>query len=240
MPPLSNGCFVTGTDTEIGKTWFSAALCRSLRKRGLKVGVMKPVAAGAEPGPSGWRNEDALALIAASGTDWPYERVNPYCLEAPISPHIAAAEAGIEIDIAGLASQAKALATQADFLVVEGAGGWRAPLGPGKSIADLAQAIDLPVVLVVGLRLGCLNHAALSWQAIGQSGLRRAGWVANRIDPEMLRLDENLQSLTELLGEPPLADLAYRGPRNLGPGTDTSSLSDQGTLEYCVDRLMAP
>ena len=228
MPVNIKGYFVTGTDTEIGKTWFATALCRALRARGQKVAVMKPVAAGATLTPQGWRNDDALDLIAASGIDWPYESVNPYCLEAPVSPHIAAAEAGIDIDLPGLAERARQLGSAADVLVVEGAGGWRAPLSPTQSIADLAQLIDLPVILVVGLRLGCLNHAVLSWQAIAASGLRCAGWVANRIDPQMLRAEENLQSLVELLGVPPLADL----PR------DASIEPSLVSLDRCVDRLM--
>lgn len=235
MGKTRRGCFITGTDTEIGKTWFATALCRALRGRGQRVAVMKPVAAGAQSTAVGWRNEDALALIAASGVDWPYSSVNPYCLAPPISPHLAAAEAGVEIDLAFLARQARALGAQADYLVVEGAGGWRAPLGPNKSIAELAQVIDLPVVLVVGVRLGCLNHATLSWHAIIDSGLRAAGWVANRVDPHMLRADENVQSLTDLLGRPPLADLGFSSGDN--PLTTRQALD--AALGPCIDRLMA-
>ena len=229
------GCFITGTDTEIGKTWFAAALCRALRAQGARVAVMKPVAAGARSTSAGWRNEDALALIEASGVDWPYADVNPYCLAPPISPHLAAAEAGVEIDLSLIAQQAHALGAHADCLVVEGAGGWQAPLGAGKSIADMAQAIDLPIILVVGVRLGCLNHAVLSWRAIIDSGLRTAGWVANRIDPHMLRADENVQSLTDLLGRPPLADLGFN------PGGDQPATRPalNAALGPCVDRLMA-
>lgn len=232
-PPI-RGCFITGTDTEIGKTWFATALSRALRARGQRVAVMKPVAAGAHSTAAGWRNEDALALIEASGVDWPYASVNPVCLAPPISPHLAAAEAGVEIDLALLAGQARALGAQADYLVVEGAGGWLAPLGPGKSMADLAQAIDLPVILVVGVRLGCLNHAVLSWRAITETGLRAAGWVANRVDPHMLRADDNVHSLTDLLGGPPLADLGFSG----GDPVDSRQALDTA-LVPCVDRLMA-
>ena len=223
------GCFVTGTDTEIGKTWFSTLLVRRLRKRGLRVGVMKPIAAGALQTEEGWRNEDALALIDASGLAWPYSSVNPYCFPAPVSPHIAAAEQGVSIDLSALARGTRVLGAQSDYLVVEGAGGWRAPISQQNSMADLAQVIDLPVILVVGLRLGCLNHAALSWDAIGASGCRPAGWVANRIDPNLLRSEENLATLSQLLGSPPLAVLSHGG----------HDVSEPCDLEACVDRLMA-
>ena len=223
------GCFVTGTDTEIGKTWFSTRLVRSLRRRGLRVGVMKPIAAGAFEAEAGWRNEDALALIEASGQGWPYPSVNPYCFRAPVSPHIAAAEEGVSIDLSALAQGARVLGAQSDFLVVEGAGGWRAPISQQTSMADLAQVIDLPIILVVGLRLGCLNHAALSWEAIGASGCHPTGWVANRIDPNLLRSEENVATLSQLLGSPPLAVLSY----------GDHGASESSDLEACVDRLMA-
>jgi dethiobiotin synthetase len=223
------GCFVTGTDTEIGKTWFATSLVRGLRARALRVGVMKPVAAGAIHTADGLRNEDAIALIAASGQAWSYEAVNPYCLREPVSPHLAAAHESVTIELPRLARAAEALGSQSDYLVVEGAGGWRAPLGAGISVADLAQVIDLPVVLVVGMRLGCLNHAVLSWEAIGASGCRRAGWVANQIDPMMAKADENRATLAQLLGAPPLAELSY----------GQTEASHTLALNACIDRLMA-
>ena len=204
MSPRSMGVFVTGTDTEIGKTFVSTALAAAVRSRGMKVGVMKPVASGARRTSEGLRNDDALALVAAAGqTD--YDATNPYCFEPPISPHLAAAEAGVSIDVQRLATLAQTRATKYDLLVVEGAGGWRAPLGPNRSMADLARAIGLPVVLVVGLRLGCLNHAVLSAESIRLSGLVLAGWVGNRIDPHMARWQDNVATLESLLGAPPLA-----------------------------------
>ena len=199
-----NGVFVTGTDTEIGKTFVSTALAAAARKTGLKVGVMKPVASGAQRTPGGLRNEDALALMTAAGeTD--YSIVNPYCFEPPISPHLAAADSGVRIDVSRIAELVRARATECDLLVVEGAGGWRAPLSPDRSMADLAVALELPVVLVVGLRLGCLNHATLSAEAIRGSGLPFAGWIGNRIDPAMSRWEDNVSTLGSLLGAPPLA-----------------------------------
>lgn len=202
------GLFVTGTDTEIGKTFVSTALASAARQLGWKVGVMKPVASGAHRTPEGLRNEDALALMAAAGeTD--YSLVNPYCFEPPISPHLAAADSGVEIDVSRVVELARSRATECDLLVVEGAGGWRAPLGPGRSIADLALALGLPVVLVVGLRLGCLNHAALGAEAIRGSGSTFAGWIGNRIDPTMSRWEDNVSTLESLLGAPPLAVFSF-------------------------------
>lgn len=165
---------------------------------------MKPVASGAHATPDGLRNDDALALMSAAGeTD--YGVVNPYCFEPPISPHLAAADAGVDIDVRHIAELVRNRAEKYDCLVVEGAGGWQAPLGRNLSMSDLALALELPVILVVGLRLGCLNHAALSAEAIRRSGLSLAGWVGNRIDPAMSRFQDNISTLEILLGARPLA-----------------------------------
>jgi dethiobiotin synthetase len=218
------GLFVTGTDTEIGKTHVSCALLAAARARGRRVGAMKPIAAGAEATPLGLRNDDALALIAAArGTslDAPvpaseYDAVNPYCFAPPVSPHIAAAEAGVAVDLARIAALARARLAghppENDWLVVEGAGGWLAPLSDRESIADLAVAVGLPVLLVVGLRLGCLNHAELTAREIRRTGLPLLGWVANTVDPHMARLEENVSMLTSRFGEPPLARFGYADP----------------------------
>ena len=218
------GLFVTGTDTEIGKTHVSCALLAAARARGRRVGAMKPIAAGAEATPLGLRNDDALALIAAArGTalDAPvpasdYDAVNPYCFAPPVSPHIAAAEARVEVDLARIAAMARGRLAgtppENDWLVVEGAGGWLAPLGARESIADLAVAVGLPVLLVVGLRLGCLNHAELTAREIRRSGLPLLGWVANAVDPNMARREENVSMLTNRFGEPPLARFGFRDP----------------------------
>ena len=218
------GVFVTGTDTEIGKTHVSRALVAAARARGRRIGVMKPVAAGAEQTPLGLRNEDALALIAAArGTapDAPvaetdYAQVNPYCFPPPVSPHIAAAQAGVAIDLPRLAALARGRLTgdrpENDWLVVEGAGGWLAPLSETEAISDLAVAVGLPVLLVVGLRLGCLNHAELTARDIRRSGLPLAGWVANAVDPAMTCREENVSMLTIRFGEPPLARFGFGDP----------------------------
>jgi|SRR5581483_4168430 len=199
------GVFVTGTDTEVGKSVVATGLVRGLVAQGMRVAVMKPVASGAQRTPEGLRNEDALALLAASNTTAPYAIVNPYCFEPPIAPHIAAQEAGVSIDLELIRGHFRTLAQAADSIVVEGAGGWLAPIGPRATIQDLALALELPVLLVVGMRLGCINHALLTKLAIEASGARFAGWVANTIDPGMARHAENLETLVRLLGEPPLA-----------------------------------
>lgn len=199
------GVFVTGTDTGVGKTVVAAGLVRGLVAQGLRVAVMKPIASGSARTPEGLRNEDALALMAASNIDVPYARVNPYCFEPPISPHIAADEAGIRIDLAQIRRDFESLAAISDWIVAEGAGGWLAPIGPATGIRELALTLHLPVVMVVGLRLGCINHALLTKLAIETHGAQFAGWIANTIDPAMARRTENLETLIRLIGEPPLA-----------------------------------
>jgi dethiobiotin synthetase len=203
MKPKS--LFVTGTDTGVGKTLVAAALTRALVARGLRVAVMKPIASGSDPTPHGLRNSDALTLMAAANVEAPYEVVNPYCFLPPISPHIAAHEAGISIDLALLRSRFDSLAAAADCVIVEGAGGWLAPISDTASMADLAAALDLPVLLVVGLRLGCLNHALLTRESLTTRGSAFAGWIANAIDPQFDRAAANLATLTARLGGPPLA-----------------------------------
>lgn len=203
------GFFVTGTDTEIGKTAVSAALIHALGARGLRVAGMKPVASGGHETPEGLHNEDAEALIAAAHFEGDYAAVNPYCFAPPIAPHIAAREADVAIELEALLEAARMLAGDSDALVVEGVGGWRVPLGPAFDVAGLARAIGLPVILVVGMRLGCLNHALLSVEAIRAAGCRLAGWVANEIDPAMDRRDENFVTLTDAMDAPCLGRVPY-------------------------------
>jgi len=201
----ARGLFVTGTDTGVGKTVVACGLVRALRKRGVQVGVMKPIASGATPTPEGLRNADALDLMAASGTCASYAEVNPYCFEPPVSPHIAAEDAKISIDIDMIAQHYRQLAAQADWVIVEGAGGWLAPIGDRESMADIAAVLQLPALLVVGLKLGCLNHALLTRRSIAARAVPFAGWVASGVEPAMLRAAANLATLERLLGEPPLA-----------------------------------
>ena len=199
---IPKGFFITGTDTAVGKTLVAAALTRALVAGGRRVVVMKPVASGAEQTAEGLRSADALELIAAANVSAPYEWVNPYCFLPAISPHIAAHESGVVIDLAPIRARFDALAGHADIVVVEGAGGWLAPITESAAMADLAMTLELPVILVVGLRLGCLNHALLTHESILARGAGFAGWVANGIDPAMERLPENLATLVRRLGQP--------------------------------------
>lgn len=194
--------FVTGTDTGVGKTLAATALLRAWRDRGLSVAGMKPVASGAVQTPEGLRNEDATALLAECSRAWPYATVNPYAFEPPIAPHLAAVEAGVELRVERIAEALARLRAGSDVVVVEGAGGFLVPLAPGRSFADLPRLLDLEVILVVGLRLGCLNHAALTAEAIAARGLTMAGWIGSAIDPQFERLDGNLLSLERALPAP--------------------------------------
>jgi dethiobiotin synthetase len=202
---MLGGLFVTGTDTAVGKTVVARLIVRSLVSTGVRVAVMKPVAAGSFMTPAGPRNEDALGLIAESNVVMPYAAVNPYCLASPVSPHLAAREAGVSIELSRIQASFWALRAAADQVIVEGAGGWLAPLNEREFVADLAAALDLPVLLVVGLRLGCLNHALLSVAAIRQRRLELAGWIANHIEADFPRAADNVATLTQHIGMPPIA-----------------------------------
>ena len=194
--------FVTGTDTGVGKTLVSAALLHTLARSGARVVGMKPVAAGLVQQGGAWVSEDAQMLRAASTVRVPADLDNPVALPEPLSPHLAAARAGRHVSVAELLAAHAALLALADVVLVEGAGGWRVPLNEQETLADLARAMAVPVVLVVGLRLGCLNHALLTAEAIRRDGLTLAGWVANSIDPEMACRDENIDTLRQRLQAP--------------------------------------
>lgn len=202
---MMRGCFVTGTDTEVGKTLVACALLHAFRQQGRFAIGMKPVAAGATFLGERLVNDDVEAIIAASSVTADRSVVNPYLFSPPIAPHIAAAEAGNSIDATHIAECFNKLASMADIVVVEGVGGFRVPLHGRFDTADLATELGLPVVLVVGLRLGCINHALLTAEAIRARNLTCIGWVANQIDPQVARLQENLASLDELLDMPRLA-----------------------------------
>jgi len=205
--------FVTGTDTGVGKTVVACALARAFAAAGERVAAMKPIASGAERTPQGLRNADALALMGAANVPITYAEVNPYCFEPAISPHIAAEEAGICVDIGLIAAGLTELRSRSDRVIIEGAGGWLAPINAREGMGDLARALGVPVVLVVALRLGCLNHAALTGRAIEADGVPLAGWIANRLGDPMDREAENLATLTRLLGAPPLALVPFAPAR---------------------------
>jgi dethiobiotin synthetase len=203
---VTQGIFITGTDTGTGKTVVAAGLVRLLVRQGRRVIGLKPIASGAERTPQGLRNADALALSAASSIDAPYAVTNPYCFEPPVAPHLAAAEAGVELGVDQLVRWYRQASAGTEIAIVEGAGGWRVPLHPDGFLSDLTEALGLGVIVVVGLRLGCLNHARLTLEAIERTGrCPFLGWVGNCIDPGFERLDANLATLARLLGGLPLA-----------------------------------
>ncbi|KAF0867236.1 dethiobiotin synthase [Pseudomonas sp. LD120] len=200
---MSPAYFITGTDTDVGKTTVATGLLQAARLAGLSTAAGKPVASGCEPSAQGLRNADALALLAQSSLPLSYAEVNPFAFEPAIAPHLAAREAGVALTVQSLLMPMRhLLAKGADFTLIEGAGGWRVPLAGQDNLSDLAMALGLPVILVVGVRLGCINHALLTAEAIAQDGLQLAGWVANIIDPKTSRLEENLATLAERLPAP--------------------------------------
>ncbi len=204
------GYFVTGTDTGVGKTLIACGIARSWTRRGLRVGVMKPVASGCRRGPEGLRNEDAEALMAAARIPAEhYRQVNPYALEPPMAPHIAARRANTAIDIPLIRSLMLAQYGHCARMIVEGIGGWRVPLNEQAEVADLALALGLPVLLVVGLRLGCINHAMLSAAAIRGSGVPLAGWVSTVVDPDYPGEEETIATLREAMDSPHLAHVPW-------------------------------
>lgn len=206
--------FVAGTDTEIGKTFVTCTLLHAARNRGLSAIGMKPIAAGAETVNGEFINEDAARLRAAGSFDPGLALLNPYCLTSPIAPHIAAAEEGVRIDAGRIRDAFAALTTRADVVFVEGVGGFRVPLDDDYDTADLARDMGLPVILVVGMKLGCINHALLTAEAIAARGLNLAGWVANRIDPAMLRFEQNLDALRQRLSAPLLGVVPFQANGN--------------------------
>lgn len=207
--PKPAGFYVTGTDTGVGKTLASVSLLHALRARGLRAVGMKPLASGCTPGRAGWRNDDALALLAASDPPPAYRDLNPYALPAATAPQLAAREAGIDIDCEVLLAAHARLAAQADCVVVEGVGGWAAPLADRLEQADLVRALGVPVILVVGLRLGCLSHARLTARAVVADGCRLAGWIGSAVDAQFERSADYVALLGAALPVPCLGVLAH-------------------------------
>ncbi len=207
---MAQAFFITGTDTDAGKTSVAAGLLCAAKQQGCSTLAMKPVASGCDMSAEGLRNSDALALIAQSTVQLPYTQINPYAFAPAIAPHIAAQEAGVELSVADLYRTAQViLQQQADFTLIEGAGGWRVPISNAEFLSDFAIALQLPVILVVGVKLGCINHALLTAQAIINDGLELAGWVANVVDPSCARLAENLATLQQLMPAPCLAEVPH-------------------------------
>ncbi|MCC7634118.1 dethiobiotin synthase [Stenotrophomonas rhizophila] len=217
--PLPPALYVTGTDTGIGKTFSSCVLLHALRRRGATALGMKPVASGCVRTAQGLRNDDASALLAASDPAPAYADLNPYALPLPLAPELAAADAGVSLALAPIEAAFARLRAQADHVVLEGVGGWLAPLSANLDQADLVGALRLPVLMVVGLRLGCLNHARLTAAAIAASGAQCIGWIANEVDPTMARIDDNVAMLQARLPMPCWGRLPY------APGAGPASLA---------------
>lgn len=211
---MTGGWFITGTDTGVGKTYIATSLLQTLTKRGERAVGMKPVASGCRATDLGMRSEDAEQLLAASAISADYADVNPYAFAPACAPHLAAAECGVEIQLQKIRDSFRRLQEKSSWVVVEGVGGWMVPLGERLMLADVARALRLPIILVVGLRLGCLNHALLTAAAIRQAQIPLAGWVANLIDPAMLRVAENIAALKARIEAPLLHTLAHRPGQN--------------------------
>ncbi len=213
---MTRSYFVTGTDTGVGKTLVTAALLRRLREAGVVVAGMKPIAAGVIAGPEGPANEDALLLQAESSLRHPYATVNPWLFEPAIAPHIAAAEAGRSIDTDRIVAAHERLRADAEIVLVEGAGGFLVPLDADRSCADLPRLLAMDVLLVVGLRLGCLSHALLTAEAIRARGLALAGWIGNSVDPALARREANIATLAERLAAPCLGIVPWMAKSDVG------------------------
>lgn len=213
---MAQSYFVIGTDTNVGKTYVASALVRYFVYAGFKTVGMKPIASGCEPSQQGdWQhelvNEDVLALSGASNVNAPLDLINPYRFAAAIAPHLAAMQAGVEMNLDAITHAYQQLAALAEVVIVEGAGGFIVPINQNETLADLALKLDIPIILVVGMRLGCINHALLTVEAIQARGLTLEGWVANQVDPSMTMFDENLSSLQQRIAAPCLSAVRWQG-----------------------------
>jgi dethiobiotin synthetase len=213
---VTRSYFLTGTDTGVGKTLVAAALIRRLRESGVAVAGMKPVAAGVVAGPDGPANEDALLLQAEASVRHAYATVNPWLFEPAIAPHLAAAEAGIAIGADRIAAAHAALCASAEVVIAEGAGGFLVPLDGSRSMAELPALLGMRVLLVVGLRLGCLNHAFLTAEAVAARGLTLAGWVGNSMTPDFPRREANIATLTARIAAPCLGIVPWMAEPAVG------------------------
>jgi len=222
--------FVTGTDTDVGKTVVSASLLLAANKKGLTTLAIKPVAAGCEKTDEGLRNSDALLLQQSMSVDLYYEQVNPITLEEAAAPHIVAAKNGKTLSVSRLVGFCRGtLMTRHDFSLIEGAGGWRVPLNPRETLANLPRELNVPVILVVAIRLGCINHALLTAEAIRRDGLVLAGWVANRVQADAMAFEEeNIQTLKSMMPGTCLGVLPYSSP------LDIETLSDSLAIDSLV------
>ncbi len=232
---MAQAYFITGTDTDAGKTTITAGLLCAAKQQHCSTLAMKPVASGCAMTAAGLRNSDALALIAQSTVQLPYPQVNPYAFAPAIAPHIAADEVGVELRVTDLYQAAQViLQEQADLTLIEGAGGWRVPISATEYLSDFAIALNLPVILVVGVKLGCINHALLTVEVIRNDGLELAGWVANVIDPDCARLAENIEFLKQHISAPCLTEV----PHLQSAGAEDSAVHLQSVYQLLCDRRL--
>ncbi|MCK4587420.1 MAG: dethiobiotin synthase [Gammaproteobacteria bacterium] len=220
---MTTGFFITGTDTDVGKTTVALGLIAALKEKGLRIGVMKPVSAGCEQTSDGLRNEDAVLLMQQASVDLPYETVNPYAFEPAVAPHIAASEADVEIDIEVIRECYLNIAEKVDVVIVEGAGGWLVPVNEKETMADVVNALSLDVITVVGIRLGCLNHALLTSQSIEARGLDQRGWIANHLSLDVKSANENINALRARIAAPFLGEVKFN--ENAGSNIITGQLN---------------
>lgn len=206
---MKKGFFITGTDTDVGKTVTALSLMQALQYKGYRVGGFKPVSAGCKRTADGLINDDAKLLQQDSSLNLPYSIVNPFAFEPPIAPHIAAEQAGVTINLEQIQSCYTQIASQNDLVIVEGAGGWLVPISDEQTMADVARALDLPVILVIGIRLGCLNHGMLTMHSILSSDLACSGWIANHLAPESTTSKENVRYLQQHFDAPLIAQLPF-------------------------------
>jgi dethiobiotin synthetase len=213
---MTQHLFITGTDTHVGKTTFAVGLLNYLKSQGKSAFGFKPISSGCELTPDGLRNADALALQAASSLQLPYDHINPFTFQEPIAPHIAAEKVGVTLSAASIIEKFQALPhAKADVIITEGAGGWLLPLHQRETLADVVQTLKMPVILVVGIRLGCLNHALLTADNIAARGLELRGWVANLSDPVCLHSQANIETLRTRLAAPLLGTIPFETDRRL-------------------------
>ena len=225
---MSHSYFITGTDTDVGKTWIALALLHALHRQGYRTLAMKPVACGCVVTDGIYQNDDAVKLQRQASIAVPYREINPYALPAPVAPHLAAARIGLQIDMDRIRQLYEQQKNKADYVVMEGVGGWMVPLNADSTTADMVKAMDIPVILVVGIRLGCLNHALLTQAAIQQQGVRLVGWIANCIDKDCLEIENNIDALRERLNAPLLGIIPWQEEFNV------QSIGDRLDIEKLI------